>query len=459
MELFTLPERPNPLFPALKSAFLSPAAFVGVPSLFLLINPALTALEVTASTLSEGYRRPLLTPPPESLLNVLPSMSFGARQLRTFAYTGTTNDEFFHRLLKFTSLQTLRLTLANYVYLGNLSKLRTLEQLHTLEVTVPFLNGQFVDRKVVTKPLLVSNRFDPMKTAHAVASEYDQCILARGLPPRRIRNLRLGFIQAADAIPLHLSLGLYLEANPTMESLVVESVGYSTQEQTSIVSRLQVESRLHYQWPSITEANNLLLSAMEKSEGLRKFHLLDFPLSLAEPTDSVLRESLASCRSLTSFRFRGRLNLTSPAWTVSFVGLSFLASVVRVHCPALEELEYHFSSHQILEEDLILPVKECEDALKSALGYSDYAKGHHPLQKLTINTGLTLAESSKLELPLSRKVQIAQFLDRLFPNLVDVRGSVDTLWSEVDLLVKSYQEQRASFVREVEGLLEKPHPA
>lgn len=194
MELFTLPGRPNPLLPALKSVSLLPAALLGMPSLFLLVSPALTTMEVSC-TLSECYRAPLQLPPSENVLNALTMIPFHARQLHTFAYTGVANNEFFHRLSKFITLRTLRLTFIGPMYLGVAEKLCALEHLEHLEVTVPSIVGRFVDKKAVAKPLLVSSRLGVLKTLNVAASAYGQCILAHGIPARQTCHCGWDFLQ------------------------------------------------------------------------------------------------------------------------------------------------------------------------------------------------------------------------------------------------------------------------
>ncbi|TEB19888.1 hypothetical protein FA13DRAFT_1780289 [Coprinellus micaceus] len=78
----------------------------------------------------------------------------------------------------------------------------------------------------------------------------------------------------------------------------------------------------------------------------------------------------------------------------------------------------------------------------------------HPLRILRINTGITVEESKHIvELPVPRKVQIATFLDRLFPRLKEVSGSARDVWDEIAAWVKSYQEQREHFVQMVEVMI------
>ncbi|KAJ3515699.1 hypothetical protein NMY22_g14382 [Coprinellus aureogranulatus] len=75
--------------------------------------------------------------------------------------------------------------------------------------------------------------------------------------------------------------------------------------------------------------------------------------------------------------------------------------------------------------------------------YSSTSQGiHHPLRKLKVNTGGTLLESSRLGLSLSRKADIAMFLERLFPVLATVEGSASTVWDDIGELIVAFRKQR-----------------
>ncbi|KAJ3520966.1 hypothetical protein NMY22_g12514 [Coprinellus aureogranulatus] len=447
MELFTLPERPDPLFPILGSIAIGPEAlmFLQSPLLFLLTAPSLSSIDIKACHQLSNYEAVSWTSvPSEHLLAVLPRLAASARQLRSFSYVGPTDGNLFNRLSKFTSLQTVRLHINGNEDFSSLQKLR--EKMHFLKnITIIAPALSWVDEFRAISIFAFSVGFPlESQSLHIVAKPYHHCLLARLLSPRLLRRIHLGVIKATEIMPFHFMLELYLKSNYDLNSVEVEFVWHSMQ-QPEIFQRLTSND-----WPTESAASTRCQSALQNLKFLRKLDILDIPLSLAVSTCPLLRSGLVCWRSMTTLRFRVHLDSSSGSLAYTFPGLSFLASPIWNHCRALEEFEYHFDATLLADEDLMEALNSYDTPSTSA----SYQKSYHPLRTLRINTGKTSAESSSLDLSLVRKIQIAEYLDRLFPMLQSIEGSSTQIWSEVHTLVKSFQGIRLRFVREVGDMID-----
>jgi hypothetical protein len=104
-------------------------------------------------------------------------------------------------------------------------------------------------------------------------------------------------------------------------------------------------------------------------------------------------------------------------------------------------LEFVFDEERVGQEDISEFLQTCKIQGNATTSESSKSNmGGHPLHSLTIHTIAEATRSSKLKIGLERMVGIARVLDHLFPNLKDIQGS--GVWSDVELLVKSYQSVR-----------------
>jgi hypothetical protein len=287
-------------------------------------------------------------------------------------------------------------------------------------------------------------------------TESQHCLLSRVLPPRRLDKLELMYDNASDVTAINLSIGLYLQAKPELRILIVSFTGIPILQSSPIPSAGRSE------WRSEKETREVMRFWLKRLRKLRKLAISDIPFDLATSISPTLLRAISRWEHLTSLRFRVRLDASEPELstrtffsTPLFPGISFLASKIWRFCPYLEEMEYHFDKTLVAEEDLSESLKACETSMEGPLleeRGSVRPKAHHRLQRLCINTGTTAEESKQMQLPVSRKIQIATFLDRLFPALVVVEGSAKESWSEIEAWVKSYQEQREYIVARVEDM-------
>lgn len=104
--------------------------------------------------------------------------------------------------------------------------------------------------------------------------------------------------------------------------------------------------------------------------------------------------------------------------------MSFLRTVIWKFCPKLRSLELPFSVESVITETISSKLDTLDDEMDAMGVVNEY----HPLQSIILNTG-----SSPLKLTTKRKVEIATFLDGLFPHLSD-------------------QDQRVRFSRRVERM-------
>ncbi|KAH6903206.1 hypothetical protein BKA70DRAFT_1514910 [Coprinopsis sp. MPI-PUGE-AT-0042] len=135
----------------------------------------------------------------------------------------------------------------------------------------------------------------------------------------------------------------------------------------------------------------------------------------------VYHNALARSNSvLESFRFEMPRRLAFEGDQEHFATLDTLQDLSLRGCTTSKHLQLQFRD-DAFDQEPPFPTQE----------------GSHALEQLHI-----LTDVADLNYPLSHKVAIAMFLDRLFPFLDEVSGSSQTLWSDVNVLVKSYQKGR-----------------
>ena len=128
---------------------------------------------------------------------------------------------------------------------------------------MPFFTGYFKDRNRVKAPLSVRDGTQDPGSVHIIAQQYSQCYIARALPQKRIRNLRLEFLDMTEVMPVHLCLALYLEASPRVETVSVKFGGTS--------SHREDPANANNEWPLLESgASGWLLFAIEELQCLRE---------------------------------------------------------------------------------------------------------------------------------------------------------------------------------------------
>ncbi|KAJ3540174.1 hypothetical protein NMY22_g4412 [Coprinellus aureogranulatus] len=435
IELLTLTERPSPLFPNLQDIAISPLGASKSPSLFLLASPSLRTFKYLCSTprIALNTQEVVLdtTWPPTDLTTVLPRLAATAVSLQEFTYCGTTNDEFLSRIGQLTSLTSLRLSITSAQTPDALQNIRRLPNLEVLEIQYLCVMAGGEESRVhrVRELFPPDSRLHNLKSLYVFATPFGQGAVGTALCPTKLQRLRLLFLKATELPWIQQCGWVYFLPNPDIYDLSIE---FACQNFTS--PRVLTSGE---------EAAQILLKAkksfplsLTKLKALRQVSFKDVPYSLAAAIYPDISTAIPSWTLLQGLSFRIDLKTPSPTdvgptppSSPPFVGLSFLASVVRNDCPNLEELEFHFNKVLVREESL-------EE-------YSSTSQGiHHPLRKLKVNTGGTLLESSRLGMSLSRKADIAMFLERLFPVLATVEGSASTVWDDIGELIVAFRKQR-----------------
>ncbi|RXW12957.1 hypothetical protein EST38_g12897 [Candolleomyces aberdarensis] len=169
LQLLTLHERPDPLFPILQSIIVIPEAFPRLQVLFLLVGPSLRSLEVFscseisdyaiipsdweayASESEEAFTEEVL----DNLIALLPRVSVSSPQLQSLTYRGPFSVDLFHHLSQLKSLVSMHLTMANS-YGGLLAPSKCFAKLTSLQHLVleaPLLDVEFPLPEVVAVEL------------------------------------------------------------------------------------------------------------------------------------------------------------------------------------------------------------------------------------------------------------------------------------------------------------------
>jgi hypothetical protein len=223
----------------------------------------------------------------------------------------------------------------------------------------------------------------------------------------------------------------YLEPNPNLEKLSFEFSGQHV--------HLSSDPGVLDTALELLRGQEMFPVLMNNLKSIQQFRFTDAPRDLAIAICPIVTRAMPFWKGVTCVTFRIDLSTGDPSTDVGrspdpFPGLLFLVSTVWKCCPKLQEFEYHFNWDLIAGENLTAP------PTNSTQGQGPTTNSCHPLRRLWINTGA--ADITRFTLSPSRKADIAMFLDRLFPKLNDLGGSVGELWDDVRILVKEFQMQR-----------------
>ncbi|KAF5339156.1 hypothetical protein D9611_011190 [Ephemerocybe angulata] len=460
VELLTLHERPDPFFPHLQAVSFSPDACRTLRILMFLMCPSLESLVVHAGSEVRGYesypddwrnsdRRSHVAATQllqDNVLASFPKLSSSSTRLRSLTYRGPTNKEILERISNIGTITFLDLTLTAQDDSDHcLRDLRKLPLLQSLVVTaLPYQT--YANDKVT----MLALRCGRLTSLHITAMEGQMVGLLFGIlapHPTKIRDLTLNFIRINDQSYFYRSIEEPTRGNTFLEIITVQSVAPAGQ---------QLFETHSWQWTpqsffEMSESN--VKSNFKIASNIKAARFIDMPPILWRSLSSVLRASIPHWKLLTTLIFTIQAGIGDEAANNAipingFPGLSFLASGIWNNCPNLEILIFQFDEDKVILEDLTSILSTSYQSAASTL--ERYPTGH-PLRELTVNTGVGEG-SGTLALDLPRKVQIVTFLDKLFPNLVEVKGSATTVWEEIGTWVAAYQELKDDFCAQIEAL-------
>jgi hypothetical protein len=433
----------------LQSIIVTPKAFPGLHVLFLLIGPSLRSLEIFSCSKISDYadippdweayagesKEAFREEVQENLIAVLPKVSVSSLQLQSFTYRGPFSNDLFHHISQLKGLVSMQLTMANLhngllAPLGCFSKLASLRH---LVLEAPLLQAE----TSLPHPLVVA-----LDTLKITTNPGQHSCLRDSIHFSNLRKLALEFTCETSALSLHLTIKSYLKRSRQLESFsVIFLPGRPLVEDEPIESEPARRQRRKEE----KKARTFSTHAMQHATDLKQIHMMNVPPSLMKSTASVLRSAMPSWPHLTILVFcvqeqppSPNSNLTTEKVSSGLPGVYFLGNTVWQSCPQLRELEFHFDEDIIEQEKLGVSI---------AFRTSSSRDNDHPLQILRINT-----TSSTLDLSLGKKIEIATFLDRLFPRLDILKGSALGVWEEVEMLVKSYQAVKEHVYARIEAL-------
>ncbi|TEB19887.1 hypothetical protein FA13DRAFT_1820597 [Coprinellus micaceus] len=345
MELFTLPDRPDPMFPALQRIHVSSSALTGPPLLFLLIGPALRSLHLVLIKSSIAQ---------DNALSILPRLTTSTPHLQTFQYQGVFRPKLFLHVSKFASIISLDLGFldgGDPRYLRDLRRLPHLERLTIHAPTFDVKSG----REILLKPSLQSRSgLQTLRHQSITASGYQQCLIATVLSPRKLHSVVLEIGNATDAMAFHLCIGLYLSGNPSLRELVVS---FKQVDRTPAPPSQSSTNR--NDWPSAQVASGCFTHSLEASRHVQMLTITDMPPHIAILSYPNLIYATNSWELLCTLHIQVALpagaelqDAETRLFARLFPGLSFLASNVWKHFPNMENLELHFDGGLIAEEDI-----------------------------------------------------------------------------------------------------------
>ncbi|KAF6757980.1 hypothetical protein DFP72DRAFT_1167833 [Ephemerocybe angulata] len=463
VELLTLDGRPDPLFPSLQSILFAPNACRSrILTLTILLGPSLRSLEIAAASELRGYE----TIPPDWCHNVtgsrltardllqdnimaaIPKLSSSSSRLQSFTYRGPTNEAFFQRLSNIKTLESLVLILTAEDRSGHvLRPLRALPNLQSLSVTaLPF---QMYERPPNVASLLHCRR---LTSLHITAGDGQMVAMMAGISPSPVllHDLILDFISIDDHGYFYRSIETPTQAPNNLENITVRAVAPAGQRVAIRTGDWTWNPRSIF-----ARAESNVTSAFKKSTNFKVVKFIEMPAILWKSLSHILQGSAPHWTLVTTLTFTiqagigDRANSNNDIPPNTFPGLSFLASAIWRNCPKLEFLTFQFDEDKVILEDLTSALSTSYKSAASAL--ERYPGRGHLLRELTINTGVGEG-SGTLALDLPRKVQIVTFLDKLFPNLVEVRGSATSVWEEIGTWVAAYQELKDDFCAHIEAL-------
>lgn len=445
VELLTLPGRPDPLFPNLQHIDILPSGLSCVPSLFFFVNPSLQTFShlsrIPRTTFPTSSVSSDSSAPSDELMTVLPRMAITCSHLQYFEYSGPTDNDFLIRLCKLTSLKILRLTITNNQNPNALQYIQFLPLIVELEIEGLCLETRAPSERFV-ELLPKRRRLRNLRVLTVFATPHKQGQIGWSLYPLRLRQLRVRFFHFTNLGLLQQCIFVYLEENPNIEELSVEFYcQHLGARHGPTAAHVNIDNQF------VRTATRWFPSLPKALRFLHHLSFMDIPYDMAVAISPSIRTCMVSCSIARYASFRVQLGDGSvarlPLPTAAFPSLSFLQSTVWKHSTSLEEFEFHFDKALVEEEPLVEPLDSCP------------SPSQHPLRQLTINTGVSQAESTKLNLSASRKADIAMLLDRLFPRLEVVSGTAKEVWDEVGVMVKAFQKQREYIFAQVDGILDR----
>ncbi|KAJ2923466.1 hypothetical protein H1R20_g13628, partial [Candolleomyces eurysporus] len=253
-----------------------------------------------------------------------------------------------------------------------------------------------------------------------------------------LRKLVLEFTRTTSASSLYPTIKSYLKKCSELESCSIAFIPGTPEEDNagrSVKSKRTLGKQTHAD----------TIAVMQRTTNLKQVIMLNVPPLLRDSTAYVLRCALPCWPQLTTLVFNVHeepisSNTESEEVLYGPSGLYFLGATIWKSCARLEELEFHFDEAEIAKEKLL-------DSEVFGHGGCPSSGDDHPLRILTINT-----TSSRLDLDLRRKIEIATFLDRLFPRLDRLQGSASGVWEEVEMLIGSYQAVKEHVYARIEAL-------
>ncbi|TEB32883.1 hypothetical protein FA13DRAFT_1731405 [Coprinellus micaceus] len=348
-----LPGMPVPMFPNLRMADISSIDFMSPKTLRIFIPPRLEEFRLAFGWLPQEYEPSDLSP--HLAIQIIAST---ARDLRVLRYQGRIVDQcFFSNLVKLTNLTSVTAYLKGSPGAWAFQCLRELPLLEYLSILLMGSVEAATSREKSMKGL----RMDPhtsltnLRSLEVVFGQYQQCRVAKALSPKNLREAIFAFFRPTDLMPVHLTLGLYLQENPLLEGLEAKFIQPPAQSGID-PEVIPPESRIH--WPSEYEATDLFSSTLQKSTNIRRIVVTNIPFHLAISTSRALFNALPCIgSSLVSLRVNLDLQATDRSWGFSaghgaFPGLSFLATTIWLQCPNLNDLALHFDAELVCHEDL-----------------------------------------------------------------------------------------------------------
>jgi hypothetical protein len=434
-----LPGMPVPMFPNLRMADISSIDFMSPKTLRLFIPPRLEEFRLAFGWLPQEYEPSDLSP--HLAIQIIAST---ARDLRVLRYQGRIVDQcFFSNLVKLTNLTSVTAYLKGSPDAWAFQCLRELPLLEYLSILLMGSVEAAASREKSMKGL----RMDPhtsltnLRSLEVVFGQYQQCRVAKALSPKNLREAIFAFFRPTDLMPVHLTLGLYLQENPLLEDLEAKFIQPPAQSGID-PEVIPPESRIH--WPSEYEATDLFSSTLQKSTNIRRIVVTNIPFHLAISTSRALFNALPCIgSSLVSLRVNLDLQATDRSWGFSaghgaFPGLSFLATTIWWQCPNLNDLALHFDAELVCHEDLDGSPSACEPHLAP----SRSVPTGHGLRILNISSGTPFNDVLSMDLPPQRDGKIALFIYHLFPELEVLTGSgvwAPQTWKDVHRLIMMHQ--------------------
>ncbi|KAJ3542269.1 hypothetical protein NMY22_g3577 [Coprinellus aureogranulatus] len=428
-ELYTLPGMPKPFFPKLQHIAVDFYGLTRVPSLFLFITPSLLSLDLSSAP---RYPNPITAQgagpvivftdqPPEfnHIMAVLSRISLLSIHLERLEYHGITNECFWVRLSTLEFLRYLRVEIKSADNPTFLQILRHLPRLENLELeALGFKLGEQSHRRLA-ELFPRETRLRSLRHLSVLTSAYNQYRVAWSLSPTQLHHLRLHFFRDTEPATFRAAVASYFDFNPDLETVTLEFSCHRLAGDAIVATTPPHPMTLVEKFES---SLNVILK-------LQELTLLNVPCALATSILPSLCKSVVNWQTLTPLPIP---NLSRRR----IIGPNILTT-----------LPWPFlSSNYYLEAQ---PMENLAESIDSTLqGIS-----RHPLRELKINTGATVAESTQLEMSPQRRVDVAIFLHRLFPDVEVVCGTAAGLWDEIEVLVEGFQWQRGHIFAQVDDLL------